>query len=273
MALVAGSFLPVGWKELNYRQMFQNPSYFKVTFPTNVTARSCYMSMLHVRAPCTCHVYLHNWHAEFYILHVHAACPNCSPGCMSILLVHAECPCFHTEYPCCISPPALALLHVHPDCPCCMSMQHVLYMDHVHALCPWLCLGLQAACPCCVSLICPRCMSLLPAYASRLHVHAMCPCCISVLYVYVTCHCCLSILRSCAAFPCLHAVYLCCISTPSFMSTKHVLAACLRCMSMLHVPATFPCGMSLLHVHVHDHASCPTACSHCLSIIQLQFAC
>jgi hypothetical protein len=97
--------------------------------------------------------------------HTYASCLRfMSLWCMSILQVHAACPC------------CLSMLHVHAACPCCMFMLLV----HAACLCCLSMLLVQAACPCCLTMLtlwphvcvaCPCFMTMSPHCMSMLREH------------------------------------------------------------------------------------------------------
>jgi hypothetical protein len=98
----------------------------------------CFMSMLHVRAPCAlcpcCPCSM-----SITLLHVHAACPCPYAAC----LLYAACPCYtstllaHTACLCCMSI-CMSLSHVYAAYSCFMSLLHA------HASSP----HLPTACAC-----------------------------------------------------------------------------------------------------------------------------
>ncbi len=114
----------------------------------------CFMSMLHVRAPCAlcqccpCSMSMTLWctsmlHVHVPMLHAHAACLLYSTlhvhatrrRCLPILLVRAVCPF--------VCPCRMSMLHVHAAYSCFMSLLHA------HASC----LYLPAACACWISML------------------------------------------------------------------------------------------------------------------------
>jgi hypothetical protein len=117
------------------------------------------------------------------MLYVHVVCPFCMSILMSMLHVRAACscsmPCLHVNvHPACLLYRSIS--QVYSECQCCMFILmfvlHVyVYMLHVHSACQC-CLSMLyvlAACQCCVSMLhvltsCPR-------------PHAACPCCMNHL--------------------------------------------------------------------------------------------
>ncbi len=199
------------------------------------------------------------------MLHVHTS----YPCYLSLLLVHATCPCLHAACPCpfCMS---ISKLHVHG--PCCMSMS----MLHVHVT--MLHVLVNYACPCCIYAACPCCLSVLhiraacPCRLSLMHVHAAWPCprcmSISMLHVYAQgaypCPCCMPILYVHAVF---YAACPCCILC--WLSILiHDARPCH--VSMLHVQVQ---AKSVLHVHVEFYAALHAACPWCFSMLLVHSAC
>ncbi len=87
---------------------------------------------------------------------------------MSMLNVHASCPCYMSR--------CLSIMHVHFAYPLCMPM----LQDR--ATWPWS-------------------KSMLHIHVSMLHIHVVCPCCMSMLHVYAACPRCMSMLLVHTACP------------------------------------------------------------------------
>jgi hypothetical protein len=115
----------------------------------------CRTSIMHFLV--TCAFCISGLHA-----HVTTACPCCMscPCCKSCLMSFKWKSAWLLTIKCCLS-----LLLVHADCPCCMSVLHV----RAECLC-----CISYACLCCISLLLVH--AACPCYTSVLNVHAACPC-------------------------------------------------------------------------------------------------